>query len=180
MGRPAAALTPRPLRLFFALWPDEATRARLAGWARAVHRVSGGRMTPASNLHLTLAFLGSVRLEALPTIEGVAAAIAPPVFTLVIDTPGCWRHNRIAWAGAREPPQALRDLVDALRGALAAARIPFDPKPFAPHVTLVREARSGAALPALPPIRWAVREFALVESQAGPGGSRYSVRARWG
>lgn len=180
MGQPAAALTPRPPRLFFALWPDEATRAGLAGWAQAIHRVSGGRMTPASNLHLTLAFLGSVRLEALPTIEGAAAAVAPPVFTLVIDTPGWWRHNRIAWAGARETPEGLRELVDALRHALAGACIPFDPKPFAPHVTLVREARTGAVLPALPPIRWAVRGFALVESQPGPGGSRYTVRARWG
>lgn len=180
MGRPADALRPRALRLFFALWPDEATRAGLAAWAQAIHRVSGGRMTPAANLHLTLAFIGSVRPEALPTIEGAAAAVAPPVFTLVIDTPGWWLHNRIAWAGARDTPLALRALVEALRGSLAGARIPFDPKPFAPHVTLVREARAGVPLPVLPPIPWAVRDFVLVESHTGPGGSRYAVRARWG
>lgn len=180
MGRPADALRPRPLRLFFALWPDEATRAGLAAWAQAIHCVSGGRMTPASDLHLTLAFLGSVRPEALATIEGAAAAIAPPAFTLVIDQPGCWRHNRIVWAGARETPLALRELVDALRGSLALARIAFDAKPFVPHVTLVRDARAGVALPPLQPVRWTVRGFALVESQPAPGGGRYAVRARWG
>lgn len=137
-------------------------------------------MIPPPNLHLTLAFLGSVRQAALPAVEAAAATLAPPAFTLVIDQPGCWRHNGVAWAGASEAPAPLLELVAGLRAALGAAGIAFDPKPFVPHVTLVRAARAGAALPALAPIRWPVRDFALVESRPAPAGSVYTVRARWG
>jgi len=43
-----------------------------------------------------------------------------------------------------------------LRAALARSRIAFDPKPFAAHVTLLRDARKPRAMPALEPIRWEV------------------------
>ena len=46
------------LRLFYALWPDEPLRERLAEAARDAVRQSGGRPVPAGNYHLTLAFLG--------------------------------------------------------------------------------------------------------------------------
>ena len=44
-------------RLFFALWPDEDARERLATVARDD---STGRWVSRDNLHVTLAFLGAV------------------------------------------------------------------------------------------------------------------------
>lgn len=176
-GRPVA---PKALRLFFALWPDDATRERLAEWTRAIHRESGGRAMRPENVHLTLAFLGSTDPALLPTIEAAAARVAPRAFTLRIDEPGYWRHNQIAWAGAREEPPELRTLVADLRAALLEAQVPFDAKPFATHVTLVRKARPGFRLPRLATIEWPVREFVLVRSVNGPDGSHYEVERRWG
>jgi 2'-5' RNA ligase len=50
-------------RMFFALWPDAAARAALAGLAAEVVRGGGGRAPAAANLHLTLAFVGAVAPE---------------------------------------------------------------------------------------------------------------------
>lgn len=175
-GRPVAA---EALRLFFALWPDAATRERLADWTRAIHRASGGRAMRPENVHLTLAFLGSTPSATLPAITAAARQVAPRVFTLRIDEPGYWRHNQIAWAGVKAPPPELDALVGDLRAALVAARIAFDPKAFVAHITLVRKAQPGFKLPHLAPIDWPVREFVLVRSATGPEGSTYEVEERW-
>ena len=165
-------------RLFFALWPDDAVRAALAAWSAALHPVCGGRRIPAGNLHATLAFLGETPDEAQPGLRAAAGAVDTPRFELVLDAPGYWKHNRIAWAGASAFPIALPALADKLRGGLAARGVRFDPKPFVTHVTLLRDARPAAGLPppsALAPIRWPVSDFCLVRSAAG----RYEVLARW-
>src|SRR5690606_10650260 len=47
-------------RVFYALWPDEETRASLARATRHAVRRCGGRPIRRENLHITLAFLGSV------------------------------------------------------------------------------------------------------------------------
>jgi 2'-5' RNA ligase len=175
-----SSIAPRALRLFFALWPDEATRTRLAEWTRAIHRASGGRAMRPENVHLTLAFLGSTDAALLPVIAAAAGRATPRTFTLRIDEAGYWRHNQIAWAGVRESPPALEALVLALRAALVDAKIAFDPKPFVAHLTLVRKARPGFKLPRLEPIEWPVRDFVLVQSVTGPDGSRYEAIGRWG
>jgi 2'-5' RNA ligase len=174
-----SSVAPKALRLFFALWPDTATRARLAEWAHAIHRASGGRAMRPENVHLTLAFLGSTDAALLPVIASAAGRATPRTFTLRIDDPGYWRHNQIAWAGVRESPPELDALVLELRAALVDAKIAVDPKPFAAHITLVRKARPGFRLPRLEPIEWPVRDFVLVRSVTGPDSSTYEVAERW-
>jgi 2'-5' RNA ligase len=167
------------VRLFFALWPDDAVRAALAQWSRAIERVGGGVPTRAESIHLTLAFLGATDPGRRADIEAAAARVAVRPFDLAIDAAGYWKHNRIAWAGASATPAALEGLVRDLRAALTAAAVPFDPKPFVPHLTLVRKARPGFAIPGLEPVRWEVTAFVLVESEPHAGGSRYAIAARW-
>ncbi len=167
------------MRLFFALWPDDAVRAQLARWSRELHAVCGGRPTRDENLHLTLAFLGSVEEARAAEVERAASEVAPRVVTLVLDRPGYWKHNRIAWAGASVVPPELESVVSELRSALARSHIGFDPKGFVSHVTLLRDAREPKAMPALDPIPWKVDGFALVQSVTLPRGSRYEIRRSW-
>ncbi len=131
------------------------------------------------NLHLTLAFLGNVDDARAAEVERAADAVAARAFSLILDQPGYWKHNRIAWAGAAVVPPELEALVADLRAALANAHIVFDPKAFVSHVTLLRDASEPRALPALPPIEWKPDSFALVRSAALPRGSRYEVRKSW-
>jgi 2'-5' RNA ligase len=165
--------------LFFALWPDEGVRARLAHWSSELHAVCGGRPTRPENLHVTLAFLGSVEEARAAEVERAAGEVAPRAISLVLDEPGYWKHNRIAWAGTSVVPPGLEALVSGLRGALERSQIRFDAKSFVSHVTLLREAREPRAMPALEPIEWRLDGFALVQSVTSPRGSRYEIRKSW-
>ena len=167
------------MRLFFALWPDDAVRAGLACWSRELHALCGGRITPPEKLHVTLVFLGGVEDARVSEVERAADEVAAPLASLVLDRPGYWKHNRIAWAGASLVPPELAALVSGLREALAKSRIGFDAKPFVSHVTLLRDAREPKGMPALDPIPWKIDGFALVESVTVARGSRYEVRRSW-
>jgi 2'-5' RNA ligase len=167
------------VRLFFALWPDDPVRAQLAHWSRQLHAVCAGRATRPENLHVTLAFLGSVDEARVAEVERAAGRVAARRFLLILDQPGYWKHNRIAWAGASVVPVELAALVSELRGALALARIDFDSRDFVSHVTLMRDAREPRTMPALAPIDWKPDGFALVQSVTLPGGSRYEIRKSW-
>ena len=167
------------MRLFFALWPDDEVRARLERRSRELHALWGGRPTRPENLHVTLAFLGKVDEARVAEVERAAGEVAPRAVSLVLDQPGYWKHNRIAWAGASVVPPTLEALVSELRGALAKSRIDFDAKPFASHVTLLRGAREPRAMPALAPVEWRLAGFALVQSVTLPRGSRYEIRKSW-
>jgi 2'-5' RNA ligase len=167
------------MRLFFALWPDDEVRAQLAGWSRELHALCGGRPTRPENLHVTLAFLGSVEEVRVAEVERAAGTVRPRACPLILDQPGYWKHNRIAWAGASVVPPGLEALVSGLRGILAKSQIRFDAKSFVSHVTLLREAREPRAMPALAPIEWRLDGFALVQSVTLPQGSRYEIRKSW-
>src|SRR2546421_394268 len=68
-------------RLFFALWPSEALQSAFTHATRKAVRACGGRPVPAHNLHVTLAFLGSVperRIPELRLISDQVAATLPP------------------------------------------------------------------------------------------------------
>ena len=59
-------------RVFFALWPDDATRAAISRATREAVRLSGGRPIAKERLHVTVAFLGEL------TAAGLEAARAVP------------------------------------------------------------------------------------------------------
>jgi 2'-5' RNA ligase len=161
------------------LWPGEGVRAQLAAWSRKLHGLCGGRTPQARDLHLTLAFLGSVTPERVEPIACAGAAVALRRATLMLDRPGYWEHNRIVWAGASSVPLELDELVAELRAALTKSAIAFDTKPFVSHVTLLRDARPPAELPALEPIRWEVDGFVLAGPAIRPGGARYETLRAW-
>ena len=171
MAAPAA-------RLFFALWPNDAVRAGLFRLAQTLHRDCGGRLIRGDNLHQTLVFLGKVAADRIPGLAALAVNRYIPPFELRLNDSGYWRHNRIVWVAPGAVPEPLRELVAALEGALNAAGFDFDRRPYAPHITLVRNAREPRLLLA-PDLAWPVSEFALVESASNEGGSRYRIIARW-
>jgi 2'-5' RNA ligase len=163
-------------RVFFALWPDAATRAALFKATRAAVRDGGGRPTPARNLHVTLAFLG-------PVTEGMLAelsALGPlpsPAFDLELDRLGYWERAQILWVGPGHVPPPLASLEAALWQRLVALGFARDPRPYFPHVTIARKAQAARGV--VRAVTWPVRGFALVESRPGPRSSRYELLASW-
>ncbi|MEW6119541.1 MAG: RNA 2',3'-cyclic phosphodiesterase [Pseudomonadota bacterium] len=169
---------PETQRLFFALWPDDATRDALNRTGKWLHRHWGGRRMRADTLHLTLAFLGDTPAEMrdalLPRIEAIRA----DAFDLLLDRAGCWQHNRIGWLGCSTPSAPLLALAECLRGVLKEAGVPFDAKPFVPHVTLLRNT-AGGALPSCVPVRWRAGDFVLIASRTEADGLHYRILRHW-
>jgi|SRR5579871_227779 len=172
---------PRRGRFFFALWPDPSTQAALAergrAWASSVH----ARSPAAESLHLTLAFLGDLAPEDDTIRRALEAAAGVPFrsFILCVDGAGFFRDKQLGWLGVRRLPVSAREHVAALRAALAAAAVPFDPKPFVPHVTVLRGARRFELPAAAPAIRWPVDSFSLMASWPAGRGRAYQTVAQW-
>ncbi|QKT04730.1 RNA 2',3'-cyclic phosphodiesterase [Ectothiorhodospiraceae bacterium 2226] len=172
-------------RLFFALWPDEAVRAALWHAAQGAAASTGrGRPTARENLHLTLAFVGSVAPATAACLRAGAARIRGEPFDLRLDTYGQFPRAGVMWLGSAEPPAALLSLAEALGGVLQACELDPPRASFHPHVTLWRRIalrRRVRAVPPAPaaPIVWPVREFVLVASKTHPEGVRYEVLERW-
>jgi len=166
-------------RLFFALWPDAGTQRALGALAQDFRRACGGRAVPAGNIHLTLVFLGDVERARQPRLEALAAGIRGTPFELVVETVEYWRHNRIVWAGTRGCPEALQELVTHLGQVLAVEGVQPEKRPYVPHITLLRNARRGPAVPMPAAISWPVSRFALVESVPRERGRAYDVVRDW-
>lgn len=125
-------------RLFIAIAPERALRESLFGLARRLH--TDGKIVPAANLHLTLAFLGQTDLARVPDILGTLADWPPDLPALDLDRIGSFRSARVVWAGGSAIPEAWTDAVASLHTRLRTAGIAFDDKPWRAHVTLLRKA----------------------------------------
>lgn len=169
---------PQTQRLFFALWPDDATRDALNRTGKWLHQHWGGRRMRADTLHLTLAFLGNIPAETCAALLPRIDALRADAFELVLDQAGFWSHNRIGWLGCRDASVPLAALAERLRDGLRLAGVPFDAKPFVPHVTLLRNA-AGGPVPSCTPVRWQAGDFVLIASRTGTDGAHYDILRRW-
>ncbi|MGH8200277.1 MAG: RNA 2',3'-cyclic phosphodiesterase [Steroidobacteraceae bacterium] len=167
----------RGRRLFFALWPDEGMRVAMVRATRKAVQSSGGRPVAAANLHVTLAFLGSVperRLGQLGEIARASAASSPDL-ELAFDRLEYWRAARLLCALPAERPAPMGALARSLQEGLVACEFAPDLKPFRPHVTVVRKvSRLGRGEP-LDSVVWSFTALALIESRTLPEGALYSV-----
>jgi len=173
-------MLPAAQRLFLALWPDEALRRKLLA-VRPKLGTQGGREVPATNFHVTLAFLGSVASDQVARIEQAAAGWhcrARLEFTRL----AWWPKARLLCLEAPEPPAVFLDAVAALHSGLREAGFALESRPYRAHVTLVRNVGRPVACLDAPglPVDWPVGGIALVASVQATGGSRYSVLQEWG
>ena len=173
-----AEQTPVTQRLFFALWPDEALRSRLAVLLRSPGQVDG-RAVALENLHLTLAFLGNLLPEQRQCMVAWANAMAWQPFELILDRFGHWPAPRVAWLGPTQWPAELDALVASLAEGMRHCGLKPDPHPYTPHITLLRKARSQPRNSSSLPIHWPVSSLVLCESCSGSQGVTYRVLRRW-
>lgn len=165
--------TPRSLRLFYALWPDDVTRSALANLQTRI----AGRATLYENLHLTLAFLGTQPITSLDALKQILARLPAPDMMLELDRIGYFTKPRIAWCGMHAVPDALFELQRGLMNELAQHHILADTQSaFRPHVTLARNAKLPDDAP-FEPIHWHADHACLVASSTDPEGVRYRVLA---
>ncbi|MCA1683231.1 MAG: RNA 2',3'-cyclic phosphodiesterase [Actinobacteria bacterium] len=170
------------MRLFVALDLPAQVRAALAAWGDAA-APEAMRRTPAANLHVTLAFLGTRSPADAEAVAAVLAAVAGPVGALEVDGALWLPRGRpgVLTVALRASP-ALAALHADLEAALAAA-IGFVPerRVLAPHVTVARVRRGErlkATQPDPPPaLTFAPEALVLYRSRTSPSGARYEALA---
>ena len=168
------------MRVFFALWPEAAGQRQLSAWQAPLKRLCGGRAMRGETLHNTLIFVGNIELYGLELLQLAAQEVSGEGFELCFDEARYWGHNHIVYAAPRDVPQQLLHLADALGQRLIAHRFKFDRREYKPHVTLLRNAHwSDAQLPAMRPVCWQIRDFALMQSVPHDGLMDYRVLARF-
>ncbi|SDZ38547.1 2'-5' RNA ligase [Micromonospora pattaloongensis] len=172
------------------------------------------RLTRPETYHVTLAFLGEVDPLRLPDVQAAitratanwrpghdgsgrpapvvdAASDPPPPGPPRVSFAGGGRFGRgrftVLWLGLDGDVDALTDLSRALRRELGQARLPYDRKPFRPHLTIARPGErvtdeevdaDRAALAAYAGPEWPVAEVALMRSHLGPRPT-YDRLAAW-
>lgn len=97
-----------------------------------------GKYYDSDNLHMTLAFFGETNRQ--DEIMEIIQSIPFPEITITINRIG--HFKKIYWVGIQENPE-LDTYVITLRNALKEHNIPFDEKPFYPHITILRKAEEG-------------------------------------
>lgn len=167
-------------RVFFALWPTDAERDQLAAWQKPLHHLCGGRTMRSETLHNTLVFIGAVEQSRLEALQLAAQEVNGKAFELCFDVAHYWGHNHIVYAAPGGVPQQLAQLLDTLEQRLTVHRFGFDRRAYKPHVTLLRNAKwTDAPLPAMQPVCWQIRDFALVRSEPADEAASYRVLARF-
>lgn len=179
MAEATGSASPGYERLFFALWPGEQERQAIVRTTRSLVKASGGKPVPAENLHITLAFLGSLDSSRVDAIRVAAAGANGDAFDLELDQAGHWPRPRILWLAPTACPAMLTQLVDSLWRALEACELKRELRPFKPHMTLARKVGSPGKLGRTRAVPWLVRDFVLAKSITTPGNATYSVIESW-
>ena len=165
-------------RLFFALWPADDLRRQIEHETRDAARVSDGRVIPLSNLHITLAFLGSVPESKVAAVVRCAQQPTVQPFELTLGELNWWKRQQLLCLEPVDGAAPLQKLVDGLHESLRNEGFSLERRPFRAHVTLAREVRSERRYePIKHRLIWRVDRFELIESEPLPAGSRYSLVA---
>jgi 2'-5' RNA ligase len=167
------------VRLFFALWPSAPVRAVLAAAGAALSPLASARHVPRENFHLTIAFIGMVRLPALERVRRIGQSVRAPACTIEFDTYEYWPKPEVVVAAARMISLPLQALWDDLHRDLAADGFELRVKQLRPHVTLLRHVKQSPQLPEFPRFAWRARDLCLYRSETGANQPIYTVLDTW-
>ena len=182
------------LRLFCAVELPEAVLIRAAEFIARMRQSStaaGVRWEQIEKLHITLKFFGEVdarRLDQLSeSIVRAARGVSP--FMATIEGTGAFpggRKPRVLWLGIGDASGRLAELHRRLEDECAHHGFAPEPREFHPHLTIARLRFPEAARELIArhketefaAVTFPVSEVVLMQSELGPGGSRYSVLSR--
>ncbi len=165
-------------RLFVAINIPKKTRKKL--FEKAFKELPGktAKIAKEENLHITMAFLGSVEEKGIPEIvESLCFAERMPEFSIEISGFGCF-GNRVIWAGIGKGSKELLALREKLENSLE-----LRDKRFHPHITLARNKRqNGKKISRIAnrmnegffSEKFRAKSLDLMESVLSPSGASYS------
>jgi len=162
------------MRLFIAIQFDRKVLSTLTRFQDELKKNAViGKYTKADNLHLTMAFIGEYK-DPVAVLSAMKTVHFNP-FEIKLD--GYGRFGEIFWAGISGEKE-LTSLASRIRRALSEAEIPYDKKPFRPHITLIRRSsfRGDNRIPVeiISDCGMTVKRVSLMKSERGKSGMIYT------
>jgi 2'-5' RNA ligase len=179
--------SPLTVRAFFGLPLPDALRDELGRYLSECAGVAAGfRWTPASNLHLTIRFVGSIERVLVDDIARRLGQIDLRGFEIELGDVGAFKRGsrvRVVWIGLKSGEEAAIALAAQVEAECARAGLAPELRPFQPHLTLARARdRDGSVLPPLPPLPalppWRAGELVLYSSHLGRPAAVYEPLER--
>lgn len=167
------------MKVFFAIWLDTYTLTAIESILKRLHATTGGRPMVPEAMHLTLSYVGEVAPERITELIEIGNQVHKNAFQFTINKIACFENPRIAWAGSEQEPEELVLLQAEIDSLVAKAGFPLDPRPFRPHVTLIRNLPAPLATIAIQPLIWPVAAFSLVQTSDTASGLPYRVLHAW-
>ena len=162
------------LRLFCGLRLPGAAVAELASWQAAN---LAGRIVPAENLHVTLAFLGSRPAGDVEAVGAALRAAAPGTGGIVLRVRGYRETRSVGMLELDDEDGRARGLAERLHERLEADGLyRRDARPWLPHLTVLRFRERPRLRPPVPELGGiAPSDAAVFISRPCPGGVRYEA-----
>lgn len=141
------------------------------------------RWTHASNLHLTVRFIGGIERDAVDRIAERVGELPLAGFELELGEIGTFKRGRlvrVVWLGLRSGADAASALAVEVEAECRRAGLVADERPFKAHATMARARhRDGSELPPLPPVpqlgAWRATELVLYSSHLSRTGAVYEA-----
>ncbi|OUR64536.1 2'-5' RNA ligase [Methylophaga sp. 42_25_T18] len=166
-------------RLFFALWPDDATRQKIIQFDNSLTDPRLKKVR-SKNLHVTLVFIGNIESEQEDNIIKAVDDVFAPVIDMQFDQLTLWLQKRgILSLTSSFQPSALLNLVEQLKNIVLAQDVEIENRPYTAHITLARNIKKQPELEVDPPIQWQSDNFVLVHSVSTGRGVDYQVINTW-
>ena len=158
------------MRLFAAVLLSEEMKKSLITAMHSAKKLGlDGRYVPAQELHMTLAFIGEVP-DAGP-VKTALGTVQAEKFRLVLSD--YMYFSDVLTVGVKSN-QKLKKCAQEIRTALKNASLPFDPKPFTPHISVVRGVKGKRpVLPPAPAGEMTVSAISLMRSDTTGGKTTY-------
>lgn len=151
-------------------------------------KISGVKWVRPENIHLTLKFLGHVRIDTLESVKIVLTETAKNAkpFTIRLSSPGAFpsvNGPRVIWIGIDKGNKESVDMANFIEEKTAVLGIEKENRAFHPHLTLARVnflkdkylLKNAFSSLKIPPVEMAASKLTLFQSTLTREGSIYTV-----
>jgi 2'-5' RNA ligase len=165
------------MRVFVGYPVPAAAGNALAAWAAGALAIEGARLVPASNLHLTVAFLGSVAQRDVERVGEVVRAAAEGVPRPRFVTRGFRATRGVGMVVLHDETDVGTTLAGRVQERLEALSLYMrERRPWLPHVTVTRWKEHPTRVRTYVPVMEIVpSEIAVYLSVLRVGGAQYDV-----